>query len=347
MRVLPADELEEWLSERLESFVDEVGDYSIVLACAFSRRVGSGLPASDLVTAIRELDPGPRRVMLLWGAGTTEVADPLEAVRAAGDLRGCGDEAWIGVHPTRPFHGKFLRVLPEGEGPELSIAFSWNLSRTAADAGSLESVLERREERGEPFGEFVSRLREDGWLVGRLRPREGGLGVTFDGVRRFRFPCSDARDARIRGRVGVLSGTVSVSGVVLDDGTREVELVLDRELRESVDGVETVVTEVVTEEFRRVVREEGLGNDVVRYGMERVIRDVVEELVDREVTTYEVAVRVRECVVGDETGVLADERRFPDVKAALHALVRDIVKERLKDLSESSHGRTGGGAGGR
>jgi hypothetical protein len=332
LRVVPADELEEWLTERLEEFVGEVGEYSIALACAFSRRVGSGLPASDLVAALRELDPGPRRVLLLWGAGTTEVADPLDAVRAAGDLRGCGEETWVGVHPTRPFHGKFLRVLPEGEGPGLSIAFSWNLSRTAADAGSLESVLEREEERGETFEEFVRGLRADGWLVGRLRREGGKTRVTFEGVRRFRFPCSGARDVRVRGRVGVLSGTVSVSSVVLDDGGREVGLVLERELRESVEDVESVITEVITEEFRRAVREGELERDVVRYGMERVIRDVVEELVDRRVAEYEVVVVAREAVSGDEAGVLADERRFPDVKAALRALVRDVVREKLREL---------------
>ncbi|WP_148679758.1 hypothetical protein [Methanopyrus kandleri] len=262
------------------------------------------------------------------------MADPLEAVRAAEDLRGCGDEAWIGVHPTRPFHGKFLRVLPEGEGPELSIAFSWNLSRTAADAGSLESVLERREERGETFEEFVGRLREDGWLVGRLR-REGGKSrVVLEDVRKFRFPCSGPREVRVRGRVGVLSGTVSVTELVLDDGSREVTLVLDRGLRESFEDVESVVTEVVEGEFRRVVQDGELESDVVRYGIVRAVRDVVEELVERGEAEYEVAVRAEETVNGDEAGVLADEWRFPNAKAALRSLVREILRTRLREVLE-------------
>ncbi|WP_456481246.1 hypothetical protein [Methanopyrus sp.] len=331
MKILPADGLEEWLSDRLEDFVEEVSEYSIALACAFSKRVGSGLPASDLITTIRDLNPGPRRVLLLWGAGTVDVADPLEALRAAEDLLGCGDETWVGVHPTRPFHGKFLRVLPEGEGPELSIAFSWNLSKTAADSGSLETVLEREEEDGETFEEFVEGLREDGWLVGRVH-RDDKVRVTLEGARRFRFPCSSPRDVRIRGRFGVLSGTVSVSAVVLDDGAREVELVLDRELRGSVDDVEGLVTEVVTEEFHRLLPEGEFTSDVVRYGMARVIRDVVEELVDREVPGYEVIVRARECVTGDETGVTVDDLGFPDPKAALRSLVRRIVTEKMEEL---------------
>jgi len=52
---------------------------------------------------------------------------------------------------------------------------------------------------------------------------------------------------------------VDVSEVVLDDGDREVVLSLDRRLRESVEDVESVVTEVITEEFRRAVREGELG----------------------------------------------------------------------------------------
>ncbi|WP_457620042.1 hypothetical protein [Methanopyrus sp.] len=337
MDVLPADELEEWLSERLEEFVRDVGDYSIVLACAFSKRVGSGLPASDLVTALRELDPSPRRVLLLWGAGTTEVADPIEAVRAAEALHGVGEETWVGVHPTRPFHGKFLRVLPEAEGPELSIAFSWNLSRTAADSGSLESVLELRKDVGERFEEFANRLRGDGWLLGRLRRERGKLRTTLEGARELRFPCSEPREVRVRGRMNVLSGTVTVEGLVLDDGSHEVTVRLDRRLRESFRDVDTLVADVIREEFERALGDDqfGLDSDVVRYAVARAVRDVIEDLVEREDVEYEVILRAEEVVQGEETGILVDERRFPNAKAALRAVTREIVRTRLREMVEN------------
>jgi hypothetical protein len=131
----------------------------------------------------------------------------------------------------------------------------------------------------------------------------------------------------------VTSGTVDVSEVVLDDGDREVVLSLDRRLRESVEDVEGVVTEVITEEFRRALSGEDLSldSDVVRYGIARVVRDVVEELAERGTVEYEVTVVAKEAVSGDEAGVLADERRFPSARAALASVVRRVVRDKLEE----------------
>lgn len=95
-----------------------------------------------------------------------------------------------------------------------------------------------------------------------------------------------------------------------------------------------MVTEVVEGEFRRVVQDGELESDVVRYGIVRAVRDVVEELVERGEAEYEVAVRAEETVNGDEAGVLADEWRFPNAKAALRSLVREILRTRLREVLE-------------
>ncbi len=337
MKILPADELEAHVRELLEGFVRELdGPYSLVLACAYSRRPGTGLPTTDLTTTIKDLDPPPTRVLLLWGAGTTEVPDPLEALTVAEPLHGTGEETLVGIHPTRPFHGKFLLALPEGEGPQLTVSFSWNMSRTAADQRSLEHVHEEEREDGTPFEEFTRSLKEDGWLLGPLTRRKGRLETTFEDATEFRFPCKETRRVTAEGTVEPTTGIVTLETITLEGEPGAVHVHLAKPMRESVEDPRETVKEVVVRTFVETLGDAPLSDDVIGYAVTRTIQDVLRELTSKR--RYRLAIDVNpkdnDTVSGDETGVLVGTTRLPNAELALEATVNEILREKRKRLLE-------------
>ncbi len=213
--LMTARELEATVSKLLTGFARVHGDegYSVVVACAFSRKLSGG--SYGLGSTLKNLEPKPKRLVLIWGSGTRDPADPVRALEAAVTLRG-DYRQYLCIHPERPFHGKFVRVLPEGSGPGLSLSFSWNVSESSNRTNPVESFMYHVNKDDVPTVTFLESLRREGWLVGPITYSEE-VTVDFQDVESFRFSLRGDREVALDVEVQPRDLRTVVRGVEIRD----------------------------------------------------------------------------------------------------------------------------------
>ncbi len=213
--LLTARELESTVSKILSGFAHVHGEcnYSVIVACAFSRRLSGG--SYGLGSTLKNLEPRPKRLVLIWGSGTRDPADPVTALEAATTLRG-DYRQYLCVHPNRPFHGKFLRALPEKSGPGLSLSFSWNVSESTNRTNPVESFMYHVTRDDTPTVAFLKSLKKDGWLVGPITYSDEVV-VDFDDVETFRFSLKGDRQVSLNVEVKPRALRTIVRGIEIKD----------------------------------------------------------------------------------------------------------------------------------
>jgi len=256
------DKVEDVVVRELKEFLDRVsGRYAAVMGA----NVDSALFSERVLEEVSEHDNvGYFLLMHKCEDGRVRVEDLGDEVEVMLEGLDEEDRKLLGFHPTSPFTGEFLQVLPLKGGPTLVVTLSYK-GECSDEQVFLSADVKRT---GRTFGRFVETLRERGWVVGAV-DREDPPHVTFKEVDSFRvFVCGcdvrmdcalDVKKMRmITKRVEVACGDEFGCGFEIDDTPLNID---------ALDAVSAALSDIL----EGVLKEEALQDEVGRLLARRVV----------------------------------------------------------------------------
>ncbi|WP_456454715.1 hypothetical protein [Methanopyrus sp.] len=294
-------------------------------------------------------------MLLLWGSGTENPTDqlsaPLNAVKQMPQIR-----ALIGIHPSKPFHGKFIQAMPKsGEGPVLTVSTSWNLSKYAVDNDALESFLIEKYEKGPNFEEFLNELKGSGWIIAECKELDGIVRAELDDAEFDELKLQERElDVKVLGTLITRGndGVVTVDKVLLRTESGEVVIKFPLPLKETIKNAADVISDVVISEviseIEKITRvdvntlKERQG-EVLSYAIKRVIADTIDCLKKTEYTLeYDGCNLIKLSKSGILINSYDDEITLPNpheaYRSAFRNALREMVKRRIEEIEEKLTG---------